>query len=184
LSIASHNQEHPVQPSDGGQPVSLREGLLQLQHNEGGCQTAWDVFQAIRKETHQEHALLMGRVSWYITCQSFLLTIYAITSTHTGKWNAFSNQLLPGLAIVLSILAVLMIHGSTATIASWRHLRRQLLLAQPGLSGLLIRRWHHNASGKDWIHDSSLLFPQLIPMLFVAIWLLIARSDQPLWLRP
>lgn len=184
MSIASNDKERPIQPSNDRQPDSFEEGLIQLQHNKGGCQTAWEVFQAIRKETHQEHALLMGRVTWYITCQSFLLTIYAITSTRAGKWNAFSNQLLPGLAIVLSILAVLMIHGSTSTIASWGQLRRQLLLAQPALSGLMIRRWHHNAKGRDWIHASSLLFPQLIPLLFIAIWLIIARSCQPLWLRP
>jgi hypothetical protein len=35
---------------------------------------AWELFQYFRSEIKHEHALLTGRVTWYITCQSLLGT--------------------------------------------------------------------------------------------------------------
>jgi hypothetical protein len=34
---------------------------------------AWELFEYIRSESKHEHSLFTGRVTWYITCQSFLL---------------------------------------------------------------------------------------------------------------
>ena len=33
----------------------------------------WELFQYFRGEIKHEHALLAGRVTWYITCQSFFV---------------------------------------------------------------------------------------------------------------
>ncbi|MEB3317399.1 MAG: hypothetical protein VKO39_04590 [Cyanobacteriota bacterium] len=163
-------------------PARLREALNQLEQNEGLSQRAWEVFQFIRKETHQEHVLLMGRVTWYITCQSFLLTIYAVTSLHSCEWNAFSNLRLPSLAILLSVLAMLMILVTTSSIKSWGNQRDQIVKAYPQFSPLLLERWRHHRQSKDWIHSVSLLFPKLIPVLFITAWLIIAFFPQALWL--
>jgi hypothetical protein len=132
----------------------------------------------------------MGRVTWYITCQSFLLTIYALTYSNNRGPNWFSNGLLPLLAIIISSLAYFMIQGATRTINMWGKLRQQLVIEssrsnpEQGLNPLLIERWRLH-DRRDWIHIRALWFPQFITGVFILTWIVIAYwSCQVPWISP
>ena len=139
----------------------------------------WELFRYYRSEAQYEHGVLTGRVTWLITCQSFLVAAYTVSYTRLGQPNWFSNQALPLLAFVLSLLAFFMIKGATDTIDMWWELRRDLVavaaLSPPGLDPILIRRWRSGKHHDDFIHTSSLLFPRLIPFVFMIFWVVVAR---------
>jgi hypothetical protein len=129
----------------------------------------------IRGEIQNEHTLLMGRVTWYITCQSFLLTVYAISYSNSRMPNWFSNIVLPFLAIIITILAQYMINGATTTIEMWGKLRVSLIQEYSKLDSILIPRWRSSqASKKDHIHRRASWFPNLIPLIFFLTWVVIA----------
>jgi hypothetical protein len=145
---------------------------------------AWELFEYVRSESKHEHSLLTGRVTWYITCQSFLLTAYAVSYANNKGPNWFSNLLLPFLAIVITIPAFSMIYGATATIEMWSELRVELLKKHDELTAILISRWHPNRLSKDSIHFRALWFPKFIPFLFATVWLVIAFfSYQSPWVK-
>jgi hypothetical protein len=146
---------------------------------------AWELFQYFRGEIKHEHALLMGRVTWYITCQSFLLTVYAISYSNCRGHNWFSNLFLPLFSILVTFLALNMITGATLTIRMWSEMRKHLIIANPSLNSVIITRWRHPAIRNDAIHDRSLWFPRFIPILFMVAWILIAvLSWASPWLLP
>ena len=58
--------------------------------------TALDIYKYYREEIRSEHNLLSQRVQWLITCQSFLLTCYTISSTKSGTFNWFACVLPAG----------------------------------------------------------------------------------------
>lgn len=141
----------------------------------------WELFRYFRSEVQYEHGVLTGRVTWLITCQSFLVAAYTVSYTRLGQPNWFSNQALPLLAFLLSLLAFFMIEGAVRTINMWWTLRRDLVavaaLSPPGLDPILIPRWRSLKHQKDFIHTSSLLFPRLIPFLFMVFWIVVARRS-------
>jgi hypothetical protein len=142
----------------------LNDLMEKFQKNE------WDFFEYIRSEIKHEHDLLTSRVTWYITCQSFLLTVYGVTFSRAGA-NWFSNITLPVLAIFVTILSFFMIHGATTTISMWCELRLQLTEKYPKLRAILISRWHDKS--EDLIHRRALLFPKLITLIFAITWIVI-----------
>ena len=145
----------------------------------------WELFQYFLGEIKHEHALLTARVTWYITCQSFLLTVYAISYANCRGWNWFSNIFLPLFSIAITFLALNMILGATLTIHMWSDMRAHLIRANPRLNSVIITRWRSQVMHNDPIHVKSLWFPKFIPMLFFAAWILIAiLSWQYPWLSP
>jgi hypothetical protein len=146
---------------------------------------AWELFQYFRSEIKHEHALLTGRVTWYITCQSFLLTVYAISYSNCRGYNWFSNIFLPTFSILLTFLALNMIQGAILTIRMWNEMRKHLIKKNRMLNSIIITRWRYPARAYDAIHHRSLWFPRLVPMLFMVAWIVIAifSSTHP-WLKP
>ena len=148
---------------------------------------AWELFQYFRGEVKHEHALLTGRVTWYITCQSFLLTVYAISYANSGGHNWFSNFFLPLFSITVTFLALNMINGATLTIHMWNEMMKHLITEHPGLNLVIITRWRQSENNNkyDAIHARSLWFPMQIPKLFMVAWILIALiSWKHHWLLP
>ena len=163
--------------------MAIRNGVEYLDNVDGNSQRIWELFQFVRSEAKHEHVLLMGRVTWYITCQSFLITIYAVTY-HQRHVNWFSNIALPGLAIAVSFLAYFMIDGAVKTIDHWGDLRNQLvresmrLNSGGGLNPIVIPRWRmiaraEGAHSSDLIHNRSLWFPRCITFVFAAFWITV-----------
>lgn len=161
-------------PEVTSQNLDIKDGLEYLEQNSESVKKTWELFQYFRSEIQHEHSLLMGRVTWYITCQSFLLTVYAITYSNSKQPNWFSNFLLPSLAIIVSFLSYFMIQGATKTIDMWGKLRVELVMKNSQLDPFLIPRWRSKAPKDDPIHLRALWFPQFISILFVIIWVLIA----------
>jgi hypothetical protein len=127
---------------------------------------AWELFQYFRDEIKHEHALLAGRVTWFITCQSLLLTVYAISYSNCRGHNWFSNIFVPIFSIAVTVLALNMIQGATLSINMWSDMRMHLIRANPSLNSVVITRWRYPAIHNDAIHAKSLWFPKFIPMLF------------------
>ena len=135
--------------------------------------------------------MLFRSVTWYITCQSFLLTVYAITYSNSKQPNWFSNLLLPCLAIIVSILSYFMIQGATRTIDMWGELRISLIKKSAelnhdsGLNSVIIPRWRSDAPNEDSIHLTALWFPQCITFIFAITWCVIAIFSWTFpWLKP
>ena len=144
---------------------------------------AWQLFQYFRGEIKHEYALLTSRLTWYITCQSFLLTTYAISYSNCRGYNWFSHIFLPLFAISVTLLALNMIQGATLTIRMWSEMRKHLIMKNPTLNSVIITRWRHPSKHKyDAIHIRSLWFPRFIPMLFMVAWILIFILSW--WKRP
>ena len=161
-------------------PLSIGPGLEYLKEVFG--KSPWDLYEYIRGEVKHEHNLLSARVAWYITCQSFLLTVYDLSYTNSRGPNWFSNLLLPCLAISVSILAYYMIAGATQTIGMWASLREALISAHPRLDPILIERWRSTKRHRDdKIHIRAMWFPRVITGLFIFTWFLIGLVS---WLKP
>jgi uncharacterized membrane protein YhdT len=171
-------------PPQASPASSIVDGIANINKNKN----AWELFKYFREEIQHEHTLLMGRVTWYITCQSFLLTVYGITYSNSRGPNWFSNILLPILGISVTFLALNMIQGATLTIKMWSEMRVDLINNYPELDPVLITRWRSNSNGqnhKDAIHVKALWFPRFIPMIFLITWILISYlSWQNPWLFP
>lgn len=168
----------------------IKNGINYISESNSQSQKIWELFQYVRGEIQHEHTLLLGRVSWYITCQSFLITVYAVTYSNSRQPNWFSNFVLPLLAVIVSILAYFMIEGATKTINMWGTMRTKLVsVSAPspghGLDPVIIPRWRSDAKTRDFIHERALWFPRFIPIVFSAFWILvsIASSKFP-WLQP
>jgi len=155
----------------------ISEGLNYLSEIEATSQKPWELFQYFRSEIQHEHTLLLGRVSWYITCQSFLITVYAISFSNSRQPNWFSNIVLPALAIVVSVLAFFMIEGATKTINMWGRMRNDLIQAASGLDPVIIPRWRSDVKYGDPIHVRALWFPRFITIVFIFLWVGISIAS-------
>jgi hypothetical protein len=149
----------------------------------------WELFRYFRSEIQYEHQMLMGRVTWFITCQSFLVAAYTVSYTRLGQPNWFSNRALPVLAVMISFLAYFMIEGAANTIDQWNGLRRSLVNVAAGsahgMDSILIRRWRSGSHRWDFVHMSALWFPRLIPFVFMVFWLVISiQSQMRPWIQP
>jgi hypothetical protein len=153
------------------------KGLSDLNETEAASQKTWDLFKYFRSEIQHEHTLLLGRVSWYITCQSFLITVYAISFSNSRHPNWFSNITLPALAIIVSVLAFFMIEGATVTINMWGKMRNDLVQETPNLDSVIIPRWRSQARYNDPIHVRALWFPRLITIVFIFFWIVISIAS-------
>ena len=65
-----------------------------------------------------------------------------------------------------------MILSATNTIEMWGAKRRQLVDGiGDELDAILLPRWQAGSDNKkDWVHENSLLFPRLLPFIFVLVW--------------
>lgn len=128
--------------------------------------TTLDELKFYREEVKHEFNLIAHRLSWYVTCQSFLLTTFAIAKGNTVDGNWFTGFLLPSLGAVLSILAFFPIRFAANVIDEWLAKQDTLLIANDDLKGFRIKRPGH-------IHWVSMWLPQLLPVVFVVTWVVI-----------
>jgi hypothetical protein len=167
MLLKMNNRQDENLQNTGKTVHDITEGLSYLNETEAASQKTWELFKYFRSETQHEHTLLLGRVSWYITCQSFLITVYAISFSNSRHPNWFSNIVLPGLAIIVSVLAFFMIEGATVTINMWGRMRNDLVQVTPKLDSVIIPRWRSHAKFSDPIHVRALWFPRLITIVFI-----------------
>jgi hypothetical protein len=154
---------------------------------EANSLTLADALKSLREDIQAENTLIASRVTWYVTSQAFLLTAYA-TSWNAGfAWQYFFHQMLPLVAIALSLLILASIYA--ATWAQDVYLREQANLvsrikAGQGLSPsetLALEVYEHtmvanrtNAAGRvvgGRIHALVRITPIILPIGFSVMWL-------------
>ena len=114
----------------------------------------------LREELRFEHTLLGGRMTYYMTSQSFLFTAAAIARSmnwHGFYW--FSGALLPIVGIVASAVLLESIHAAYGRMDQWR-LREKMFEGTHPLVVLYLEEKHRK----------SLLFTSLMPWLFLIVW--------------
>ena len=118
----------------------------------------------LREELRFEHTLLGGRMTYYMTSQSFLFTAAAIArgmQSHDFYW--LSGALLPVVGIVASICLLYAIHAAYGRMDQWRAKEKAFEGKHP-----LIVLYPEDE------HRKSLLFTSLMPWLFIAVWIVFA----------
>jgi len=132
-----------------------------------------------RNETMHEYSLLGQRVSWYVTCQSFLIIAF---SSGMGNSNTYFRLgvglILPTLGIVTSILIKPSIDGAIAIINKWGE-KEYEVLQDDKLEDFKIKRVYEKSRSnshkveqkKDLIKTESLKFARYISVVFTYGWL-------------
>ena len=121
-------------------------------------------YRYLREELRFEHTLLGGRMTYYITSQSFLFTAAAIARSmnwHGFYW--FSGALLPLVGLAASGTILYSIHTAYGRMDAWRAKEKEFEGSHP-LVVLYPERMHRR----------SLLFTTLMPWLFAAVWVILA----------
>ncbi len=132
-----------------------------------------------RNETMHEYSLLGQRVSWYVTCQSFLIIAF---SSGMGNSNIYFRLgvglILPALGIVTSVLIKPSIDGAIAIINKWGE-KEYEVLQDDKLDDFKIKRVyekirsnsHKVEQKKDLVKTESLKFARYISVVFTYGWL-------------
>ena len=146
-----------------------------------------DSLKALREDIQAEHNLIAGRVNWYVTSQSFLLTAYATSWNFNFGWRMFFHSVLPLAAIVLSVVILASIYAATWAQDVYLREQEKLVLqikAETQLSGaermaldvyertLVANRT--NAQGRvigGRIHALVRITPMVLPVGFSVLWL-------------
>ena len=118
----------------------------------------------LREELRFEHTLLGGRMTYYMTSQSFLFTAAAIArGTHWRGVYWFSGVMLPVVGVAASAVLLDSIHAAYGRMDAWRKPEKAFAGKHP-----LVVLYPENK------HRKSLLFTTLMPWLFMAVWLAFA----------
>ena len=114
----------------------------------------------LREEMRFEHTLLGGRMTYYMTGQSFLFTAAAVA--RGTNWEGFywlSGGVLPLVGVSGSVVMLLAIRAAYARMAVWREKEKRYDGRHPLV--------YVNPDGK---HRHTLLFSTLMPWVFLAVW--------------
>lgn len=135
--------------------------------------------QFYRAETRHEYSLLGQRVSWYVTCQSFLIIAFSSGMSNSNVYFRLGiGLILPALGIVTSILIKPFIDGAIAIINKWGD-KEYEVLQNEDLQDFQVKRVYKNVRSsshsvehsKDVIKTESLKFAKLISVVFIYGWI-------------
>jgi hypothetical protein len=133
-----------------------------------------------RTETRHEYGLLGQRVSWYVTCQSFLIIAFASGMSNSNLYFRLGiGLILPGLGIVTSLLTKPSLDGAIAIINLWGAKEYEVLQIFV-LQDFKINRTSEKIRSSsrdaiehqtDVIRQQSLKFAKSISIVFIYGWL-------------
>ena len=123
-----------------------------------------------RDEIKHEFGLLGQRLAWYVTCQSFLITSFAISINKSSSLTWFSYVII-AIGICASILIGPAIWGAHRTIKMYGDKKRDLLKNDELIDFRIPRDAFPFAD--DDIHKKSMYFSGVIPIVFIVIWLIV-----------
>ena len=136
-----------------------------------------DKLKFYRAEIMHEFGLLSGRVSTYVTSQSFLTIAYTSAMGNSNpRWGALFTLIFPCalalLGIMLSLRARDAIEAAVETITLWHAKQRQLFEADATMDAYRIQRTGADTPGAlvDAVHRRSLAFSRLMPRIFLLAW--------------
>ena len=141
-------------------------------------------FRLIRDEVKHEQGVLSGRLSSYITSQSFLISAYAVGNNHQADLWGFSFRFyvtitLSVVGFLLSARAVPGIKDASDIIARWHEQQDQLLAnnTELGIYQTLRREEMRGIRRRDqW-------FAQASAYIFMAAWIILAGLSVVLFLH-
>jgi hypothetical protein len=141
-------------------------------------------FRLIRDEVKHEQGVLAGRLSSYITSQSFLISAYAVANNHQAdKWG-FSFRFY--VTITLSVVGFLLsararpgIKDASDIIARWHERQDQLLSDNQDLVIYQTLR-HEEMKG---IRRRDQWFAQAAAYIFMSAWIILAALSIILFLN-
>ena len=130
-------------------------------------------YQTIRSEIQAEHSLMSNRLNWYVTAQSFLIIAFAISEATGFTWFRWLPRvLIPILGLVCSALIYPSIAGASITIKLWHERQKLFLENHPEFQkSFELRR-------TPLVHEASLLFPRLVPLVFALFWAIILLASR------
>ena len=139
----------------------------------------------IRRETSHEPTLLNGRISWLVTCQSFLIAAYILILCCKPAYSALwlSHFLLPITGMVIAGTAIPGCLGACDTINIWRKRQYELLKEndiQNELKDIVIYRWLKDPND-DSIHKNSMRFSVFLAPFLLVFWLVLFIL---IWISP
>ncbi len=133
-----------------------------------------------RAETRHEFSLLGQRVSWYVTCQSFLIIAFSSGMSNSNIYFRLGiGFILPTLGIITSILIKPSIDGAIAIINKWG-VKEYEVLQNEDLKDFKIKRAYEKVRSSshreveqttDIIKRESLKFAKLVPVVFIYGWI-------------
>jgi hypothetical protein len=125
-------------------------------------------YQIIRDEIRSEHALIGTRLNWYVTSQSFLVTAFAICESNGFVWfHWFATIVVPSVGLVASVLIFPSILAASATITLWHEKQKDFFESHKEFEAAF------GMERPSWVERRGLLFPQIMPVLFGLLWLVI-----------
>ncbi|MEP2776171.1 MAG: hypothetical protein ABJQ29_15075 [Luteolibacter sp.] len=148
--------------------------------HDSGLNEKIDRLKFYRNECSFEFGLLSSRVTWFVTCQSFLIVPMAISMGYpTASFNWLAGILLPAVGIVTSLLVAPGLYAARSTADKWLQKQRELFEQEMGnveFQRYAIDRDAHRLAG-DRIHLLSLLFSSSIWIVFLVFWLATAFAQ-------
>jgi hypothetical protein len=155
-------------------PHESKFGKLKNVNDKSFDKTQIDVLRFCREEIRHEFALLSVRMTWYVTCQSFLITAFAIfTANNFLKSFPWFNLCIAVLGIVTSYLTLSPIKATHETIAMWLE-KQRAVFSIPQLQEdhskihYSIPRNFLTISA-DARHQKSLIFSRYNPWIFIFV---------------
>jgi hypothetical protein len=139
--------------------------------------TNHQTIEFIRNEISHEFALLNGRVSWFASCQAFLIASFTLSignaAVHHAGWLA--HYVLPVLGLLLCATVVPGILGAVKAIDLWLG-RQHAFLQNPSvraeMKAVFIDRFFE-APNEDLVHHRSLWFALSLPGVIAFFWVTV-----------
>ena len=130
----------------------------------------FDLLEFFRDEIKHEFNLLGQRMGWYVTCQSFLITAFAISLGARFKGPPWFSYTIALIGVATSALVYPAITGAHKTIDMYLRKKRELFRGAPELTELQIARDEFEVNA-DGVHKQSLAFSWLVPVMMAVLWM-------------
>jgi len=139
--------------------------------------TNHQTIEFIRNEIALEFSLLNGRISWFASCQAFLIASFTLSlgnaAVHHAGW--LTHYVLPILGLLLCATVVPGIIGAVKAIDLWLGRQHQFLqnpAVRAEMKAVFIDRFFE-LPGKDIVHKRSLWFAISLPAVIATFWVTV-----------
>ena len=128
-----------------------------------------------RSEINHEFGLLSGRVSAYLSSQSFLIIAFvSAMGNANARWGSLFTLIVPCalavLGLALSLRAHDAIEAAVETIALWHVKQNRLFEGDALMDDYRVQRPAIKGEPVDAVHRRSLAFSRMVPRIFLLAW--------------
>lgn len=125
-------------------------------------------YKLLREEIRFEHGQIAQRMNWFVVSQTFLMTPYAISrgGTRAAQLELFWGTLLPVTGVVMATLIFVAILAAVDRVRDHRRTMKERHDNET-----------HLKRGSDLARSCAILVPQVMPIAFACLWLLLLWND-------